>query len=178
MSKNDRKPNTCSRNAGFSLLELIIAITIVVILSGLSTYGVAMLRRRNVESYAKRLSEQIQLTRQTAPTSGKDAILYLIKENNAYSVYRSDQPEKKITLCDTPEVQMDASNLKGTIPQKDQVSNMVAAWKFDNNTGECLAGYSSGVYAGIVITGYNRKYRINIYQENGYCEYTQIRTTE
>lgn len=75
-------------NNGFSLIELIIAMSILMILSGMVFLGTNSARKKETEKYVNNLSNQIRMNQTTAMSKAGNWRLGLyLKNNNYYCVH-------------------------------------------------------------------------------------------
>lgn len=73
-----------TRNSGFSLIELIIAISILMILSGLVFLGINMAKRKSTDKSARELCNQIQLLRTVSMAQAGEWRLCLYEKDREY----------------------------------------------------------------------------------------------
>lgn len=73
-----------TRNSGFSLIELIIAISILMILSGLVFLGINTAKRKSTDKSARELCNQIQLLRTVSMAQAGEWRLCLYEKDREY----------------------------------------------------------------------------------------------
>jgi len=83
------KDNT---NSGFSLIELIIAMTILLVLSGMIFLGSDSARRKETEKYAAALGNEILMARTASMSkAGKWRLGLYLKEKEYYCILESEE---------------------------------------------------------------------------------------
>lgn len=100
---------TNNKNAGFSLVELIVVIAIMGVMVGVVSYGVSLLFSRDAEAVAKQINDNLSEARMVAMSKpGRfslcievdsegymEKIVIYRNEEGSFSTYRSVEPEKK-----------------------------------------------------------------------------------
>ena len=179
------------KNSGFSLIELIIAISILLILSGMVFLGINASKRKNTEKSARELCNQLQLLRTVSMSKAgewrlslyeRDSRYYcvqerLTEEGDSFS-WKTTSEEIKLgykgDIFFVLEQDMDALGGDGNDEKKDAQEadangrdrgTVVRRWKFDRDTGACISG--SGI---INVSGTGRTMEVAVYPENGRCE--------
>jgi prepilin-type N-terminal cleavage/methylation domain-containing protein len=160
-------------NAGFSLVELLIAITILVILISATTLGIGAAHRRDTERYAGALKNAIQLTQTTTMTKAGQWRLVLVLDN-ASSRYYCVQQHREDSNSEWQEsgtrVDLGASGTVQwtsgyAVPETETQAGLVHIWRFDPDTGACICGTERAQ-----IQGPGRTWQVTVYRTNGYCE--------
>lgn len=167
-----------NRNAGFSLIELMLVVSIIIILSSLFWNSTAIVKQREVEQYSRKLCTQIQMNRTLSMSKGGEWRLAMYKDRGEF--YCVHEKKKKSLEQDYDwEAESEPLKLGRTetltyqfpehILDQDQaeMGNLILLWqwKFDKDTGACLKG--KGTLN--IIRGKKRK-QITVYEESGRCE--------
>jgi prepilin-type N-terminal cleavage/methylation domain-containing protein len=92
-----------SKSAGFSLLELVIAVVVILLLSALALPGaLATLRAYRLTASARAVAHQLSLTRLRAETEFTNAQLVIDPATNTYSLQVCSVAGGKADNCTTP----------------------------------------------------------------------------
>lgn len=169
-------------NGGFSLIELIIAMTILLVLSGMLFLGTNSARRKETEKYVNALSNQINLSKTTAMSkSGKWRLSLYLNDKDYYCVHETEKRKEDDEEDTCWEIQSEKVMLgrSGTIKYEllsgesgegsgladETKGTLIHVWRFDRDTGSCLEG--AGILA---VTGAGKTQYLTVYRENGRCE--------
>jgi type II secretory pathway pseudopilin PulG len=169
-------------NKGFSLLELLIALTILMIMTLVITIGIGMYRRRDAERYARALQNQIQMTQTVSMTKTgtwrlalycKNKKYYCVqevkKDGNGSSEMVWEQSGKKTELGFDGAVHWEKKNSQS--PASGADPDLIMVWQFASDTGACVDENGNVITTAADITAKNGShYRITVYGVNGYCE--------
>lgn len=172
------------KNTGFSLIELIIVISIMTILCGLVFINPSVSKRRKVEQYASELGNQLKLAQTMAMAKAGQwrLCLYLDKDDNYYCVQEQKKSgdsgttweavSEKVKLGHdgavvyTAKTSEDSSGGTESTGGTDS-GTLIREWRFNRDTGACELG------AGILeVTGGGTKKNIIVYKVSGRCEVT------
>jgi prepilin-type N-terminal cleavage/methylation domain-containing protein len=168
-------------NRGFSLVELLIAMTILMVLTMMVFIGIGTSRRRDAERYAKELQNQIQLTQTTALSRAGQWRIALYRDTSGryYCVTQhsdaadgTQQEESWVDYGKRTELGREGAihwapeaGGAGDAAAQQGADTRIWSCRFDSNTGERVA------YDGtLLVSGAGTCYRITVYRENGYCE--------
>lgn len=176
---------------GFSLIELLIAMSILMIFSGLFFLGINASRRKDTEKYAVELSNQIRLLRTVSMSKAGEWRLALYESDGEYRCVQ----ERMMTAEDGSHSWTAASEMvkmghKGAVIFKGAVyeeaagegtgeenapgnssendsgnGTLIRSWRFDRDTGACIEG--DGI---LEVSGPGKTMEIAVYRENGRCE--------
>jgi prepilin-type N-terminal cleavage/methylation domain-containing protein len=171
-------------NRGFSLIELLIAIAILIVLTTAATIGIGISRRRDTERYVKALQNQIQLNQTFSMTKAGEWRLTLYRDSSRHKYYCVQEvknssgngwteygnqvelgPEAAISW--NPDRSADSD---GAVPMP------VYTWQFYSDTGawkDSSGAVGSGTASMDVLRAnakVGKSYDVIVYKENGYCE--------
>lgn len=167
-------------NRGFSLIELLIAMTILLIFTLTVGIGIGTAHRRDAERYAKELQNQIQMTQTDALSKTGQWRLALYQDSTGRyycTAQHSDSaqliPEdeswmdygKRTELGRSPAIvwKLDSGTPQSAIAQAG--STLIWQCRFDPETGARIS------YDGaLLVEGTGKTYKVTVYRENGYCE--------
>lgn len=168
-------------NGGFSLIELIIAMTILLVLSGMLFLGTNSAKRKETEKYVNALSNQINLSKTSAMSkSGKWRLSLYLKDKNYYCVHeiekrKADDEEDTYWESQSEKVMLGRSGVmkyellsggSGEGGTDDEAKGtLIHVWRFDRDTGSCIEGAGT-----IAVTGAGKTQYLTVYRENGRCE--------
>lgn len=82
---------TKNKNKGFTLIEIVVALGIIVVLSGLTITTLSSIPQARMREYAQTLKSEFELTRNFAKTHGGDAEFSLIKTDEGVLVKRTGE---------------------------------------------------------------------------------------
>lgn len=181
------------REAGFSLIEMLVAVSILMILSGLLFLGTNSARKKETEKYVNALSNQIRLLQTTSMSmSGKWRLGLYLKDKKYYCVLESEKntgPESgrviwevrsektmlgrtgavdyNLVSVESGEGSGDGEAKQESAPHEsdDEKGNLIHIWRFDSDTGSCIEGAGT-----MAVTGIDRTRYLTVYRENGRCE--------
>jgi prepilin-type N-terminal cleavage/methylation domain-containing protein len=174
-------------NRGFSLIELLIAIAILIVLTTAATIGIGISRRRDTERYAKALQNQIQLMQTVSMTKTGTRRLALYCKNKKYYCVQEIKTDGN-AADGTPAVTWESIGShtalgydgavtwmkKNSSVDETTESEPVMVWQFSSDTGACISEAGSVVTKEISVTAKNGYgYTIRLYGVNGYCEVTK-----
>lgn len=167
---------------GFSLIELIIAMTILIILSGVLFLGTGVAKRRETEKYANSLRNQITLSQTAAMAkTGKWRVGLYLKDKDYYSVHEVEKrtgeneedvfweiQSEKVMLGRSGAVNYElksgeSGSTTGTADGEKGI--LLHTWRFDRDTGSCIEGAGT-----LAVTGAGKTHYLTVYRENGRCE--------
>lgn len=169
-------------NGGFSLIELIIAMTILLVLSGMLFLGTNSAKRKETEKYVNALSNQINLSKTSAMSkSGKWRLSLYLKDKDYYCVHeiekrKSDDEEDTYWEIQSEKVMLGRSGVmkyellsggsgEGRGVEEDSKGTLIHVWRFDRDTGSCIEGAGT-----LAVTGAGKTQYLTVYRENGRCE--------
>ena len=168
-------------NGGFSLIELIIAMTILLVLSGMLFLGTNSAKRKETEKYVNALSNQINLSKTSAMSkSGKWRLSLYLKDKDYYCVHeiekrKADDEEDTYWESQSEKVMLGRSGVmkyellsggSGEGGTDDEAKGtLINVWRFDRDTGSCIEGAGT-----IAVTGAGKTQYLTVYRENGRCE--------
>lgn len=168
-------------NAGFSLIEMVLAVAILTFLSGMIFLGTGSFRRKETDRFSRELCNQIRLTRTVAMSkTGYWRLCLYLKDGDYYCVQergtkeaggeivweaKSDTAglghEGAVTYTRTDN--QDTDQTQETKAGEDS-GELIAAWRFDRDTGSCIKGAGT-----LELVGQGKTKTITVYRENGYC---------
>lgn len=175
---------------GFSLIELMIAVSVLAIMSSAFMLGIQSYRGRYTEKYIRELQNQIQLTQTIAMTKAGSWRLVLCRDaQNRYycirqstgasgsSLQESDWKDfgSRVELGSSGAVTWQTVSSPTSEDETEQpaetagCSTILWHWYFDSDTGACTTDAAS-----LIITGAGRRYQLNVYPATGYCEVQRI----
>lgn len=168
-------------NGGFSLIELIIAMTILLVLSGMLFLGTNSAKRKETEKYANALSNQINLSKTSAMSkSGKWRLSLYLKDKDYYCVHeiekrKTDEDDtyweiqsEKVTLGRSGVMKyelLSGESGEGSGTEDVAKGTLLHVWRFDRDTGSCIEGAGT-----LAISGAGKTRYLTVYRENGRCE--------
>lgn len=162
-------------NAGFSLIELIIVIAIMAVMSSALVLGPGVSRRKEVDRFAKELSNQIQqMQTLTMAKAGKWRLAFYENEDSYYCVQEKKEinPETGTSTWTATSGQTKLGLAAAVSYRKNGVETPEAPtdtphfiWRFNRDTGACIEG--AGTYD---IRGYNKVKQIKVYEGSGRCK--------
>ncbi len=188
------KDNT---NSGFSLIELIIAMTILLVLSGMIFLGSDSARRKETEKYAAALGNEILMARTASMSkAGKWRLGLYLKEKEYYCILESEEKasgesggvywesrSEKVRLGHAGAVDYEWVSGSGDPDGEGNVSDgaetgegslekgkLIHAWRFDRDTGSCMEGAGT-----LKVTGVGRTRTITVYKENGRVDISNVK---
>lgn len=163
--------------SGFSLIELIITISILIVLSGMTFLGINFSRGKELNQHTRELCRQIELIQTISMSrSGiwrlglyeKDGDYYCVQERkNSSDGGGWDRMSEPVDLG-----YKGAIHFPESTPEEEESSlehgRLIWEWRFDRDTGACTKG------AGLMeISGVGRTQHLTVYLENGTCEITE-----
>jgi type II secretory pathway pseudopilin PulG len=169
-------------NKGFSLLELLIALTILMIMTSVIMIGIGMYRRRDAERYARALQNQIQIMQTASMTKTGTRRLALYCENKKYYCVQEVKRDgngasevvweasgKETELGFDGAVHWEKKNGQSSVSGADP--DLIMIWQFASDTGACVDENGNVITAAVGVTAKNgNDYMITVYGVNGYCE--------
>lgn len=167
-----------SRNSGFSLIELIIALSILMILSGIVFLGINISKKKSTEKSARDLCNQIRLLRTVSMAKAGEWRLSLYEKNGEYycvqerltgedegTTWEAASEETKLGHKGTVFYQLAQDMDVYTQEESREGGGGIRTWRFNRDTGSCIQG------AGIMeVSGTGRTMEVAVYPENGRCE--------
>lgn len=189
-----------NRNAGFSLIELLVAVTILFILSGLLFLGTNSARKKETEKYLNALSNQIRLLQTTSMSmSGKWRLGLYLKDKNYYCVLESEKKNGGSTDRADWEIRSERTRLghTGVVDYRKVSAESGESGEIPgaaDGESEPSPGPVQGVSGGekgtlihvwrfdsdtgsciegagtLSVTGIDRPWYLTVYKENGRCE--------
>lgn len=184
-------------NNGFSLIELIIVMTTMLVLSGMLFLGSNSARRKETEKYAAALGNEIQIARTTAMSrAGRWRLGLYLKEKEYYCILESEEKaagetggvywksrSDKVRLGHAGAVDYEWVSENGGSADEGNVSDdagtgegslengrLIHAWRFDRDTGSCMEGAGT-----LMVTGMGRSRTITVYRENGRVDISNVK---
>ena len=170
-----------SSNGGFSLIELIIAMTILLILSGMLILGTGSAKRKETEKYANTLANQLTLSRTTTMSkTGKWRLGLYLKDKDYYCVHEvekraAESEDDTYWETESEKIMLGRSGVMnykllsgkgGAEDSRDDEDKgiLIHAWRFDRDTGSCIEGAGT-----LAVTGTGKTEYLTVYPENGRC---------
>ncbi len=169
-------------NGGFSLIELIIAMTILLVLSGMLFLGTNSAKRKETEKHVNSLSNQINLSKTSAMSkSGKWRLSLYLKDKDYYCVHeiekrKADDEEDTYWEIQSEKVMLGRSGVmkyellsgesgEGSGTEDAAKGTLLHVWRFDRDTGSCIEGAGT-----LAVSGAGKTRYLTVYRENGRCE--------
>ncbi|MEG1902480.1 MAG: type II secretion system protein [Clostridium sp.] len=173
-----------SKNAGFSLIELMVVIAVVGVLSTLLFVNPQIGRRKEVDRYTRELCTQITLMRTISMAkAGEWRLVMYEREREYYCIQEKKEPDAEGKLMWTEQtgaipfghvgavryVKMTDGTNEGAVDSEPvDGQRTIFVWRFNRDTGACLEG--AGKFA---ISGAGKTREIKVYAQSGRCEAEQ-----
>ena len=164
---------TGQRNKGFSLIELIVAIAIMAILTGIAAMSYSNLSGAKVSKCAKELYSSIENVR--ASTMGKDSVILTLRRDSSGKYYADTiTTSDGTTITSTEEIGSKKVTVNYTYYDSTTVHSLEAddsiTISFDRGSGALKADSSGNYLKSMEITGRGKEYTITFYKNTGNVE--------
>ena len=172
-----------NKNSGFSLIELIIAISVLLVLSGLLFMNIGVSKEKEGAGYSRELCNQIRLMQTVSMSkAGRWRLVLYERDGSFYCVQEKLEGEDGTgggtgdgtSEAWNPKSEETAMGKSGSVTYtnsarpsetSDSGTTLIGEWRFDKDTGACLLGAGT-----VEIETAGKKRIVTIYGTSGYCE--------
>ncbi|MCR4763620.1 MAG: prepilin-type N-terminal cleavage/methylation domain-containing protein [Lachnospiraceae bacterium] len=164
-------------DAGFSLIELMVVLSIIMTMTGITVMGMGSYRGKMTERQVRNIADELLLTQNAQQTRPGIFCARLIQDNHVWSVEVVRTMDEEIyagtvwTEYDRKELgsanALQIADTGGRLLTSDR-NGAFLTWRFDRETGACTEGVGS-----IILSGSGKKYRLTVFGPTGR---TEVRT--
>ncbi|MCR5674498.1 MAG: prepilin-type N-terminal cleavage/methylation domain-containing protein [Lachnospiraceae bacterium] len=161
------------REAGFSLMELLVVLSIIMTMTGITVMGMGSYRGKITERQTRNLADELLLTQNAQQTRPGEFYAELIQEDHIWMVVVVRETGGEGRLSERTEYDRkelgSANSLQITDEDGDSLRENTDGyfhrWQFARETGACTEGTGS-----LLLSGSGKTFRLTVYGPTGRAE--------